>query len=219
MIEEWRPSALKDVEVSSFGRLRDMHSKELLELTHDYRGHTSCYFVCRGKLVHRLVALAFIDNPNEYKEVNHIDCNPLNNRVDNLEWCTHRQNEAWKYAGPNAEKNKQSQRQRALGNKATTGLHWQKTEEQRAAQSARMKGTFNSNNRLGTHHSEETKQKIRAAAIKRYQNPEERRKQSERSKVSNARQDVKLKQSIARKEYYKRKRESYLNSPDDLRGL
>ena len=40
-------------------------------------------------LIHRLVAAAFIPNPNNYTEVNHKDENPSNNHVDNLEWCTH----------------------------------------------------------------------------------------------------------------------------------
>lgn len=49
--------------------------------------------------VHRLVAVAFIPNPNPYKkkEVNHIDGNKHNNKASNLEWSTHQQN--MKHAG------------------------------------------------------------------------------------------------------------------------
>lgn len=42
--------------------------------------------------VHRLVAQAFIPNPNGLPEVNHKDENPLNNSVENLEWCDRRYN-------------------------------------------------------------------------------------------------------------------------------
>lgn len=44
------------------------------------------------KQVGRWVAQAFIPNPNNLPEVNHIDENPLNNRVENLEWCTREYN-------------------------------------------------------------------------------------------------------------------------------
>ena len=42
--------------------------------------------------VHRLVAMAFLDNPNSYEQVNHIDGNKRNNNIKNLEWCTAEQN-------------------------------------------------------------------------------------------------------------------------------
>lgn len=45
--------------------------------------------------VHRLVAQAFLDNPDDLPEVNHKDENPLNNRVDNLEWCSRQYNIAY----------------------------------------------------------------------------------------------------------------------------
>lgn len=44
--------------------------------------------------VHTLVAKHFIDNPNDYQYINHIDGNYRNNVVDNLEWCTLRHNAA-----------------------------------------------------------------------------------------------------------------------------
>ena len=44
--------------------------------------------ISRKFKIHRLVAEAFIPNPNNYPVINHKDENKLNNNIDNLEWCT-----------------------------------------------------------------------------------------------------------------------------------
>lgn len=60
------------------------NNREVIVLSNDGELH--------GKQVGRWVAQAFIPNPNNLPEVNHIDENPLNNRVENLEWCTREYN-------------------------------------------------------------------------------------------------------------------------------
>lgn len=55
------------------------------------------YGTKKQKLVHRLLALHFIPNPNCKKEVNHIDGKKSNNALDNLEWCTSSENRKHAY--------------------------------------------------------------------------------------------------------------------------
>ena len=56
------------------------------------QGYLTIKIAGKSYKVHRLVAEAFLDNPNNFEQVNHIDGNKDNNAVSNLEWCNNKQN-------------------------------------------------------------------------------------------------------------------------------
>lgn len=61
--------------------------------------------------VHRLIAKAFIPNPNNLRTVNHLDFNRLNNNVNNLEWASHSENNAHGWKGKNREVSREMARE------------------------------------------------------------------------------------------------------------
>ena len=86
-------------EVSNYGRIRSVtrvdsenhiRKGQIMKQKY-YRGYARVALRDGKKqkeyLVHRLVAIAFIPNPNNLPQVNHKDCNTKNNVVSNLEWC------------------------------------------------------------------------------------------------------------------------------------
>lgn len=109
MVEIW-----KDIEgyeglyqVSNAGRVKSFIARNGVT---NKEGHILSANSCRGYpsvrlcksdgsrktfLVHRLVAAAFVPNPNGYNEVNHKDENKLNGTASNLEWCTRGYNMAY----------------------------------------------------------------------------------------------------------------------------
>ena len=116
-IEVWRD--IKGYEgryqVSNLGRVKSLNYnrtgvEQVMSPRHNENGYAIVILSDFGKrdyqLVHRLVAQAFIPNPNNYPVVNHKDENPSNNNVDNLEWCTVRYNNEYGTRVERASKNR-----------------------------------------------------------------------------------------------------------------
>lgn len=99
MREQWKNIEGYNYQVSTKGRIRNKTTKAIKKSFINDRGYVivSLYKEKRLKTfrVHRLVAMAFIDNPNNLPEVNHLDENKQNNQPTNLEWCTREYNLAY----------------------------------------------------------------------------------------------------------------------------
>ena len=82
--------------VYSDGKIFSPHGRQLSKNTKQ-SGYIRVYINGKPRLLHRLIAEAFIPNPDNKPEVNHIDGNKHNNDISNLEWCTHHENmsHAW----------------------------------------------------------------------------------------------------------------------------
>jgi len=82
--------------VSNFGNVKNNKTDRILSQkinNHGYKGLILCKEGIRKYFsVHRLVALMFIDNPDNKPLVDHIDCNKQNNNISNLRWATNQEN-------------------------------------------------------------------------------------------------------------------------------
>jgi hypothetical protein len=87
-----RIKAVARVVKDSLGRERPIKEKILSPFILN-SGYQGISIQNKNYLVHRLVASAFIPNPERKAQVNHKDENKLNNRLENLEWMTRRENE------------------------------------------------------------------------------------------------------------------------------
>lgn len=101
-MEKWKQIPNTHYQVSNLGRVKNINSGRILKQQYNGRGYKSIRIMDNSYkkisfTVHRLVALAFCDNPNRLAEVNHIDGDKNNNKADNLCWCTRSENikHAW----------------------------------------------------------------------------------------------------------------------------
>lgn len=107
MNEVWKPITGYEgkYEVSNLGNVKSLSriivrkngmkqtiAERILKPQINNTGHFRVQLEEKRYFVHRLVAKEFLQNPNNYEVVNHIDCNPKNNDASNLEWCSQKQN-------------------------------------------------------------------------------------------------------------------------------
>lgn len=123
-MEEWFPVERYEgiYWISNKGRIRNKKGQIMRPVDNGkgYLRYNLFRHKGRGKTeyAHRLIAEAFIPNPNGLPEINHKDENKKNNDINNLEWCSHKYNQGY---GTLPSKTSARMSKGVLGVKATTG--------------------------------------------------------------------------------------------------
>lgn len=172
-IEEWKSLdfiGFPDYEVSNFGNVKSLNYKrsgkeKIMKQSKNKNGYLQLALWKNGKykryLVHRLVATAFLPNPDNLPCVNHKDENKGNNHVDNLEMCTHIYNMNY---GTKLQRQSEKMKGKFKGeNHPMYGKHRSEETKQKISNGRKGKYCGENNPMYGKQHTEETKQKMSIA--------------------------------------------------------
>jgi hypothetical protein len=107
--------------IYSDGTVYSVRTKKFLKPTKIGRGYFKFNLgsKCRNQYVHRLVAEAFIPNPDNLPQVNHKNLDKSDNRVENLEWCDNRHNKSHSFGFNNPGVTKRGKKYKKLRKKLT----------------------------------------------------------------------------------------------------
>lgn len=110
---EWKPVPHYEdrYRVNNLGQIQNITTGHYLKLVLNKQGYLKAYLYSDGHIrkihsVHRIVCSAFHSNPHNLPQVNHINMNKIDNRAENLEWCSRSYNIKHSFENGGREHNK-----------------------------------------------------------------------------------------------------------------
>lgn len=133
--EFWKEiEGFDNYQISNLGRVKNIKFDRLVKPLLDNRGYIMVNLYKNGKMkrlsLHRLIAIAFIPNPENKPCIDHINTDRSDNRIENLRWCTQKEN----HNNP-----------LSLMNHSKAAKGRTVSEEQKKNQSEKMKGRYKGN--------------------------------------------------------------------------